>query len=75
MKSYSSLYVNTKLVEDWREKIVQNFTVGAILSDLSKVLDCILQDLLMAKVADALALVFSFLKNLKFHESVSCQQH
>lgn len=75
MKSYSSQYVNTKLVEDWREKIVQNFTVGTILSDLSKVLDCILQDLLMAKVADALALVFSFLKNPKFHESVSCQQH
>ena len=52
-----------------REKLGQNFTVGAILSkDLPKVLDCIAHDLLIAKLeahcftTDALALVFSFLK-------------
>ena len=59
-----------KLIKNWSEKLGQNFTVGAVLSkDLSKAFDYIAYDLLIAKIeawsftADALALVFSFLKN------------
>ena len=59
-----------KLIKNWREKLGQNFTVGAVLlKDLSKAFDYIAYDLLIAKLeargftAQALALVFSFLKN------------
>ena len=55
-----------KLIKNWSEKLGQNFTVGAV---LSKDLSNIAYDLLIAKLeawsftTDALALVFSFLKN------------
>ena len=59
-----------KLIKNWREKIGQNCTVGAVLpKDLSKACDYIAYDLLIAKLearsspTDALALVFSFFKN------------
>ena len=59
-----------KLIKNWREKLGQEFTVGAILSkDLLKAFDYIAYDSLIAKLeargftADELALVFSFLKN------------
>ena len=47
---YSTWHVITKLVEDWEEKLDQNFKVAAILKDLSKVLDCTLNDLLIRKL-------------------------
>ena len=49
-KVYSTWHVITKLVEDWEEKLDQNFKVAAILKDLSKVLDCTLNDLLIRKL-------------------------
>ena len=55
-----------KLIKNWSEKLGQNFTVGAV---LSKDLSNIASDLLIVKLeargftTDALALVFSFLKN------------
>ena len=47
----------------------QNKIVGAVLRDLSKVFDCILHDLLIAKFdaygfdKEALSLIYSYLKN------------
>ena len=61
---YSTWHVITKLVEEWEERLDQNFKVVAILKDLSKVLDCTLNDLLIKKLEaysfafDALALDF-----------------
>ena len=50
-KVYSTWHVITKLVEDWEEKLDQNFKVAAILKDLSKaLLDCTLNDLLIRKL-------------------------
>ena len=70
-KSYSTQRVITYLIEVWREKLDQNFIVGAVLTDLSKAFDCIPHDLLIAKLAaygfdlNALALIFTYLKNRK----------
>ena len=49
-KVYSTWHVITTLVEDWEEKLDQNFKVAAILKDLSKVLDCTLNDQLIRKL-------------------------
>ena len=70
-KSYSTQHVITSLIEDWRENLDQNFLVSAALTDLSKAFDCIPHDLLIAKLAaygfdlNALALIFTYLKNQK----------
>ena len=40
-ESYSTQHIIASLNEDWREKLDQNFLVGAVLTDLSKALDCI----------------------------------
>ena len=70
-KSYSTHHVITSLIEDWREKLDQNFLVGAALTDLSKAFDCIPQHLLIAKLAaygfdlNTLALIFTYVKNRK----------
>ena len=70
-KSYSTQHVITSLIENWREKLDQNFLVGAVWTDLSKTFDCIPHDLLIAKLAaygfdlNALALIFTYLKNRK----------
>ena len=70
-KSYSTQHVITSLIEDWRENVDQDFLVGAVLTDLSKALDYIPHDLLIAKLTaygfdlNALALIFTYLKNRK----------
>ena len=70
-KNYSKQHVITRLVEEWREHLGENFVVGAVLTDLSKVFDCIAQDLLIAKLAaygfsdTALRYVYSYLSNRK----------
>ena len=70
-KLYSTQHVITFLVEDWREKLAQNFLVGAVLIDLSKGFDCIPHGVLIAKLAtygfdlNALPLIFTYLKNRK----------
>ena len=64
-------YVITRLVEEWREHLDENFVVGAVLTDLSKAFDCIAHDLLIAKLAaygfsdTALRYVYSYLSNRK----------
>ena len=70
-KGYSTQHVLTPLEEEWRERLDNNYIVGAILMDLSKVFDCISHDLIIAKLAayglddTALQLIFSYLKNRK----------
>ena len=66
---YSTQHVLIKLVEEWKSKLDNNFTVGSDLMDLSKVFDCIPHDLIIAKLhaygfdENALVLVYSYLKN------------
>ena len=70
-KGYSTQHVLTRLVEEWGERLDNNYIVGAILMDLSKAFDCISHDLIIAKLAayniddTALKFIFSYLKNRK----------
>ena len=47
-KRYSTQHVLTRLVDEWRKRLYNNYIVGAILADLSKAFDCILHDLIIA---------------------------
>ena len=59
------------MLEEWREKLDENFIVGAVLMDLSKAFDCIPHDLIIAKLAaygierETLRLIYSYLKSRK----------
>ena len=70
-ENYSTQQVLIRLLEEWREKLDKNFIVGAVLMDLSKAFDCILHDLIIAKLAaygierETLTLIFSYLKYRK----------
>ena len=67
-KGYSTPDALTRLVEEWRERLENNYIVGAILMDLSKAFDWISHDLIIVKLAayglddTALKLIFSYLK-------------
>ena len=69
--NYSSKHVISRLLEEWRKKLDNNFVVGAVLTDLSKAFDCILYDLLITKLAtyclseEALMYVLFCLSNRK----------
>ena len=60
-----------KLLEDCRNKLINNNVVCAILTDLSKAFDCIPHDVLVAKVdaygfsRDTVVYIYSYLKNRK----------
>ena len=68
----------TRLVEEWRKHLDENFVVGAVLTDLSKTFDCIAHDLLIAKLAaygfsdTALRYVYWYLtnRNNEFAETI-----
>ena len=68
-KNYNTQHVLLRLLEEWREHLDDNKTVGRILMDLSKV--CVPHDLLLAKLAaygtdDNLTLyIHSYLLNRK----------
>ena len=70
-KRYSTQHVLKRLVEEWRERLDNNYIVGTILMDLSKAFDCISHDLIIAKLAayslddTTLQLILSYLKNRK----------
>ena len=49
-KNYSTQHVITRLVEEWREHLDENFFIGAVLTDLSKAFDCIADDFFIAKL-------------------------
>ena len=60
-----------RLLEDWESKLDNSYIVGALLMDLSKALDCIPRDLLIANLNAngieeyALVLIHSYLKRHK----------
>ena len=68
-KIYSSQNILISLIEEWSKNLDNNFVVGAALTDLSKVFDCIPHDLLIAKLSaynfndDALPYIYSYLIN------------
>ena len=57
------------MTEKWRKSLNKNGVSGALLSDLSKTFDCLLHDLLIAKLAaygldyESLTLIQSYLSN------------
>ena len=69
--SYSSQHVPNCLIEEWRQQLDNDHFEEAVLMDLSKAFDCILHDLLLAKLSayglsdDALAYMFSYLSGRK----------
>ena len=68
-KNSSTQQVLIRLLEEWREKLDENFIVGAVLMDLSKAFGCIFHDLIIAKLAvygverETLRLICSYLKS------------
>ena len=70
-ESYSTQHVLIRLLEEWRENLDNNYTVGGVLMDLSKAFDCIPHDLLIAKLSAyglngyALKYIYTYLKNRK----------
>ena len=50
-KNCNTQHVLLRLLEEWREHLDNNKTVGGILIDLSKAFDCVPHDLLLARLA------------------------
>ena len=70
-KTYSTNHTLIRLMENWKKSLDQNKFVGAVLMDLSKAIDCILHDLLIAKMhaygfsSECLTFFYSYLKRRK----------
>ena len=47
---HSCNHVLMQLIENWKRALDENFQIGTVLMDLSKVFDCILHELLIAKL-------------------------
>ena len=68
-KSYCTQHVLITMVKELKEKLDNNFIVGAVLTALSKVFDCIPHDLLIAKLSPyglntgSLCCIYSHLKD------------
>ena len=68
-KNYSSQNIMTKLIEECRKNLDNNFVVGTVLTDLSDDFDCILDNLLITKLSaykfrdEALSYIHSYLTN------------
>ena len=60
-----------RLIEEWRKNLDSNNFVGAVLMDLSKALECISHDLVIAKLAaygfdkNMICYIYSYLKSRK----------
>ena len=70
-KNFSCQNVLLRLIEQCRQHLDSNKVVGAVLMDLSKAFDCLLHDLLIAKLEaygldrEMVKLVYSYLKDRK----------
>ena len=68
-KLIQRLNVIINLIEEWRGYLDKNFVVGAVLTDLSKAIDCIPHALLLAKLEaygigeKALSYIYLYLRN------------
>ena len=80
-KSYGSNHVLLRLIENWKKFLDNENFMGTVLMDLSKAFDCILYDLLAAKLhayglsEDAVIFVHSYLKQgVKINDTESVFQ-
>ena len=70
-ENYNTQNVLIRLLEEWRLYLDNNYFVGAVMVDLSKMFDCIPHDLLIAKLEayrfdnNTIRYVYSYLKNRK----------
>ena len=70
-KGYNSQHVLSRPFDEWRQYLVNNKIVRGVFMDLSKALNCVLHDLLIAKLAtysvdeNLLMYVYSYLANRK----------
>ena len=70
-KYYSTQHALLNLIKEWQQTLDVSDKVGAVLMDLSKVYDCLLHGLLIAKLAAygfdsvSLRLLYSYLTNRK----------
>ena len=70
-KGYNSQHVLSRPFDEWKQYLVNNKIVRGVFMDLSKALNCVLHDLLIAKLAtysvdeNLLMYVYSYLANRK----------
>ena len=70
-KGYISQHELIRLLEEWRQHLDNNKVVGDVFMGLSKASDCVLHDLLTAKLAaysvdeNLLMYIYSYLSNRK----------
>ena len=70
-KTYSTNHVLIRLIENWKKSLDQNKSVGAVLMNLSKAVNCIPHDLLIAKMdaygfsSESVTFFYSYLKRHK----------
>ena len=70
-KGYSTQHCLLVMIEKWKKVVDNGGVLGVLLTDLSKVFDCILNDLIIAKLEaygfhiDALKLIHDYLSNRK----------
>ena len=71
-KAHSTQHAMLRLLNKWQNSLDKRKFVGTILTDLSKAYDCLLHDLLIAKLAaygieyESLSLLYDYLSN-RFH--------
>ena len=70
-ENFNTQHALIQLLEEWRLYLDSNYSVGAVMTDLSKVFDCIPHNLLIAKLEAygfhnyTILYVYSYLKNTK----------
>ena len=80
-KNYSSCHVLIRLIENWKESLHKGFVTGTLLMDLSKALECIPHDLLVAKIhangisLNAATFIYSYLKHRKQNVKIQIQRY
>ena len=77
-KGYNSQHCIVAMIEKWKKSLASKGTFGALLTDLSKAFNCMLHELMIAKL-DAygfdlkyLILVFNYLHKRKQRVEINC---